>query len=610
MKSQPGTPNGTMTLPLSRQRGEVSCAWTAVALEVAARFRGCEEMVASEWDWGGRADGGLLRSPLQWIDWDTFREFVEQLTARLDGPREWFQFGRQMGAPSLSSGAALRFLVSPSRLTDWSFRRLESDLVRVARTRGSRTGNDRLRVELRLAEGFASSTPFLWITAGQAAAIPTTLGLPESLVDAKVDSDGATLDVHLPPSETLAARFSRTVHACTALRRSLDSLEVKRFELERSRRELEGLARDFRQLIDASPHGIFVHSGGVIHYANQAFATSLGFPDREHLKDQVVSELLAFDDSRQAEVFVGRGSESDRLGMGTTEVRARLLSGKQVHSEVFFDVTGSRTVVFEGRSSQLVFCRDITQRRALERQVLDSGENERQRIALELHDGLGQLLAALSMQAQTLGIRASSGAEATAAILEPSVRELAATANEAMELSRSLARGLAPVAEFEGGLPFALRRLAQRQSGASGMRVQLTIVLPEEFHSAGSETDLHCYRIAQEAVNNATKHAKATEIEVRLCYEPSSDQLELTIMDDGIGLPSEVDSSCNGSNSGIGIRAMHYRASAIGGRLEIGSGPNGRGTCVTLQFSSKDCRVPLGAHLPNLGQLTAIGELT
>jgi two-component system sensor kinase FixL len=152
-----------------------------------------------------------------------------------------------------------------------------------------------------------------------------------------------------------------------------------------------------------------------------------------------------------------------------------------------------------------------------------------------------------------------------------SAGELARLLQSAVVETRDLARSLVPAHVSEVGLSLALESLAQSVSRLH--RINCT------FRSSGGEIDrtdavaTHLYRIAQEAINNATKHGKARNITVAV--EAPNDHVTLRVTDDGAGM-----SRSSLSNDGIGIAVMHYRARLSGGELTVESPPSG-GTIVS-----------------------------
>ena len=204
----------------------------------------------------------------------------------------------------------------------------------------------------------------------------------------------------------------------------------------------------------------------------------------------------------------------------------------------------------------------------LEREVLEASERERRRIGHELHDGLGQRLTAASLALNALHDLAP----------EPTARvaEISRSLRGAIAETRHLSHGLAPVPLEEHGLTDALAEMAESTGREGAIRV--IFECPEPIRITKPEAGIHLFRIAQEAVHNALKHA--TPGEIRIGLERHGDALQLEVEDDGTGLPEPLRPS-----AGIGLRVMHHRAELLGGTLEIGASPAG-GTLVR-------CRCPL-----------------
>jgi len=218
--------------------------------------------------------------------------------------------------------------------------------------------------------------------------------------------------------------------------------------------------------------------------------------------------------------------------------------------------------------------REVEQVR-LEREVLEISEGERQRIGHDLHDGLGQRLTAASMTTNAL-VSAAQNLDVPA--LAERGEDIGRQLREAIAETRSLAHGLAPVGLADDGLMAALTSLAEDTSRGGAVRCVFDCAEPVRVTSA--EVSGHLYRIAQEAVNNALKHAAPSEIRIGL--ERRDGALVLEVDDDGGGFDETAPAA-----DGIGLRVMRYRVRLIEGELEIGSPPAG-GTRIS-------CRVQLPA---------------
>jgi len=204
--------------------------------------------------------------------------------------------------------------------------------------------------------------------------------------------------------------------------------------------------------------------------------------------------------------------------------------------------------------------RDISERRALELAVEAAAEQERTRIARELHDGLGQQLGGLRFLMDGL-YRDLQSANAP---LAETAGQLAKEIAIALTQARTLSHELYAVPESPDGLSQALENLAERAS-ERGMGCvfsgEASVLLHNQMVAS------HLYRIAQEAVHNALKHSRATRIDLELI--PQLDSLELRVRDNGVGLPAKTGSR------GLGLHTMEQRARLIGGQLVVRNLPEG-----------------------------------
>jgi len=228
----------------------------------------------------------------------------------------------------------------------------------------------------------------------------------------------------------------------------------------------------------------------------------------------------------------------------------------------------------------IIAVRDITDRRRLEAEMLEISDREQQRIGHDLHDGLGQQLTGLEMK-NFLLLEDLAAADLTAGRenLKKQAQQMSAALRECVTTTRALARGLAPVNIKSGGLVDALKQLAHNTRIPGKIECRFTSQLPQNIDTTQPAGQL--YRITQEAVNNALKHAHAEHIQISLTH--SGDELRLQIKDDGRGL-----SKRQKAKPGMGLEVMRHRAHVIGGSLEINS-TTGQGVCIT-------CTLPFKHH--------------
>lgn len=216
--------------------------------------------------------------------------------------------------------------------------------------------------------------------------------------------------------------------------------------------------------------------------------------------------------------------------------------------------------------------KEISTRKHLERELVKVSEREHRRLGHDLHDGICQELAGIhfSVQAITKRLPKRSTAHGPLGSIVEAIRR-------AINHTRLLARGLAPIELQNGDLHAALEELAS--DTASMFKIECV------FESSDGPTELdfeivsNLYRIAQESIQNAIKHGKATHIRVALdCRNPEG---LLTITDNGSGIDAK--SSKKGEGNGMGLTIMKHRAAMINGHVHIAS-HNGSGTVVNCVF--------------------------
>ena len=212
------------------------------------------------------------------------------------------------------------------------------------------------------------------------------------------------------------------------------------------------------------------------------------------------------------------------------------------------------------------FVRDITERKRLEKEILEISEREQRRIGQDLHDGLCQHLAGIEMLSQVLAQKLSTKSKDASA----RATEIAKAVREGISQTRLLARGLSPVTLEAEGLMSALTELALNTEKMFHVRCVLDCPEVVKFDDHAAAT--HLFRIAQEAVSNALKHGKAKNISIHLTE--AATHLHLHVDDDGIGFPEKFS-----TGTGMGLRIMQSRIGMVGGTLTVERPPAG-GTSV------------------------------
>jgi len=232
----------------------------------------------------------------------------------------------------------------------------------------------------------------------------------------------------------------------------------------------------------------------------------------------------------------------------------------------------------EGAALGIVIARDdITDLRVsnerlrkLSAQMIDAQEDERRRIARDLHDQVGQVLTALKMQLASVAKRGKVDDAADALMLS---REFA---EEALRHTRDLSASLHPHLLDDLGLEPALHWLVDRFIRPLVPTVELRCRISPPRNETGVE--LVAFRVVQEALTNAARHAKATRIGVIL--EASGGELSIEVMDDGVGFEGAAVAL---EGNSLGLTGMKERVTEIGGALAMESTP-GVGTCIRARL--------------------------
>jgi len=218
---------------------------------------------------------------------------------------------------------------------------------------------------------------------------------------------------------------------------------------------------------------------------------------------------------------------------------------------------------------------DVTQQKRQEREILEIADREKERLGMELHDGLCQSLAGIAALSSTLSRRLAMDSESAKADAANVITQLL---NETIQEARDLAHGLCPIGIKNTGLNVALETLAltlQHQ-----FSVTCTFECNRSFPRLHHEIEEHLYRIVQQAAINAVVHGQAARIEISLITTGGNGIL--SILDDGEGMPEDARNS-----GGIGLHTMFYRARLIGGTFKKEQRA-GHGIAVTCVFPLTD----------------------
>jgi len=350
---------------------------------------------------------------------------------------------------------------------------------------------------------------------------------------------------------------------------------LARTEAEAARSELRASEGRLRSLFENSPAPTLLVRGGVVWGANPAAVALFGRARADlantDLADLVGAEAAAAISVGERPVFELTDAEGVRRFLRpviSSQPEAGAGPRSSLLQVVFLDVSEER--------------RHLGIKDAYAAYVVKAQEEERARIAQELHDDPLQSVIHLYRLLDRLAA-APPPPDAIGRELEQA-RDVAE--GIAVELRR-LARGLRPASLEDLGLVAGLQRLVNDLSAHAALRTSLAV--EGEPRRLDPTAEVGLFRIAQEGLRNAERHAQASRVEIRLAFEPET--VTLTVEDDGRGLPAEVSTTPTGEPGSLGLIGMQERAGLLGGRLEISSAP-GRGTRIRAQVPTGSSRDP------------------
>ncbi len=364
-------------------------------------------------------------------------------------------------------------------------------------------------------------------------------------------------------------------------------LEEKVAELERQmlmRREAEDRLREseerYRMAIEYSSDGVALIKDRRILFINKKLAEIFGYGHRGDLVGRSLG-VIVHPEERERVLTISRLRQHGLPAPTRYDFKGLRRDGTQLYIAV-----SATTINYHGETMNLVYLRDVTARRRAEeeihhlsRRLIAGIEEERRRLAADLHDEFGQALTALHLRVASL----NDG-------LPPGMDEPRAACGKLIGMIESLAENLRNICselrpdmlDHLGLVPTVQWYVEDFRERLQETRVELEAVGFGGDKRMDQRVDIALYRILQEALNNVAKHADAGKVRVILTY--SHPHVIMVISDDGRGMdyPREAGSG-EGGRGGIGLVSMKERVAAVGGTLDIRSSP-GRGTTIRVSL--------------------------
>ena len=392
---------------------------------------------------------------------------------------------------------------------------------------------------------------------------------------------------HARLAETLAAQAAIAIQNAQLFEQSqryVAELEERIAERKRAEIALRESEERYRELFENAKDAIYVHDLEGTYLSINRAAEKLSGYAREEIIGHNFKEFVAPEHAKYVrESFWKKPAQK---GETTYEVEVIAKDGRRVPIEI-----SSRAIYENGALVGVQgMARDVTERKLAQdalqmfsRQLIEAQEDERRRIARELHDQIGQILTAVKMNLHAVQ-QFCQGSEAGSY-----VKDNIEAVDQALRLVRDLSVDLRPPILDDLGLTTALHWYVDRYTKRTGLIVDVLIDLPDENERFSRDLETACFRIAQEALTNVVRHAKATHVVVRLTRD--ADSLLLTVKDNGVGFDIERLRKRAPRVATLGLISMQERAYAAGGTIELDSVPSS-GT--EIRFS-----LPLDAKSPD-----------
>ena len=389
---------------------------------------------------------------------------------------------------------------------------------------------------------------------------------------------------HTRVAESLAARAASAIQNAQLFEQSqhyVAELEERIAERNRVEAALRESEERYRELFENARDAMYVHDLDGTYISVNHAAEELSGYSREEIIGHNFTEFIAAEHVKQVRnSFCGKIATT---GKTSYEVDVIAKDGRRVPVEVSSRAIYENGVVIGVQGT----ARDITERKQAQdalqmfsRQLIEAQEEERRRIARELHDQIGQVLTAVKMNLHTVQRVCNGTEEGT------QIKDNIEAVDEALRLVRDLSVDLRPPLLDDLGLVTALCWYVDRYAKRTGIVAEVIVELADPNERFSRELETACFRIAQEALTNVVRHARAKDASVTLRKEGAI--LILSVKDDGVGFDHEALQRRAPRAATLGLLGMQERAHAAGGVLEIHSRVS-KGTEIRL-------KLPLGAE--------------
>jgi PAS domain S-box-containing protein len=325
------------------------------------------------------------------------------------------------------------------------------------------------------------------------------------------------------------------------------------------------------ELFEQAPQAVaLMDANDRVVRVNREFTRLFGYAPAEVIGRRL-DELIVPEEVRAVREVPARETEGERLRKDGTRLQVAMLRVPVVVPGGQVSVYGIYQDISERKRAQELL-------QSFSKKLIETQEGERRRVARELHDEIGQVLTAIRLNLNAVQ-------HSVSAPIARKLDESIAIVDRALQQVRNLSLDLRPLMLDDLGLVAALRWYVDREAQRAGLTAEF--IAGELQKRLSPELETACFRIAQEALTNVARHAKATHVRVELSQR--GEELHLVIRDDGIGFDAGTMGGAV-SASRLGLTGMRERALIVGGRIEFVSAP-GQGTEIHARF-------PLGQPRP------------
>ncbi len=315
---------------------------------------------------------------------------------------------------------------------------------------------------------------------------------------------------------------------------------------------------------------LMVSARGDILKVNTAAISLLEYTEEE-LLNMGIKDIFAIDFEAQRYIKLLYLSEFTK----NVEIKYRKSNGER---GICLISSSARRSVGHAEFEYQIILRDITERKNLEQMVLNISEHEKERFGQELHDDLGQILTGLSYHFPVIRKMIELGEK----IPEEDLNKIEDLIKVSIDKAKRLSQGMYPAELKNSGLVAAVEELGVNTVKLFERSVEVECM--EDIPTLDFSTNIHIFRIIQEAVTNAVKHTDASRIVVEVGYDESHDEIFAAVRDNGGGFdyenPIKKDS--------LGLKIMKHRANVIHGELSIQPTYDGSGTEVMVKLSASE----------------------